>query len=436
MTKAKRYSVLTLLVVIVLGVTAFGHTQELRGDITFWHSFTQGERLEWIQQAADDFTALHPGVTITIETFPWGDFYTKWVTGLASGNVPDLSTALPGHVLEMIDAEALIPLNDLIDEIGRDRFYAPAIAEGTMNGNNYSVPLYSHAQVMWYRTDLLEQAGLDVPETWDELYEAAKALTGNGIYGASFPAGSGDMMATRYLNFYVRSGGGSLLTEDLKANLTSDLAIEGIKYWVKVYEAASPKDSINYNVNDQANLFYLGKTAFDFNSAFHISGVERNSPELMDYIACAPLPKINKEDPHRGVETSNIPMVIWKNSKHPAIAKEFVEFMYQDERYVEFLHSIPVGMLPSLAGIIDNPAYLANETVQKFSDAVRIISEAVSRGTAIGFDEHGPSVQAGYLTSQGIIEAMFQDIIVNGVDVEVAARNAERELNDLFSTLQ
>ena len=93
-------------------------------------------------------------------------------------------------------------------------------------------------------------------------------------------------------------------------------------------------------------------------------------------------------------------------------------------------------MLPSLAGIIDNPAYLANETVQKFSDAVRIISEAVSRGTAIGFDEHGPSVQAGYLTSQGIIEAMFQDIIVNGVDVEVAARNAERELNDLFSTLQ
>ena len=61
---------------------------------------------------------------------------------------------------------------------------------------------------------------------------------------------------------------------------------------------------ISYNVNDQANLFYLGKTAFDFME--FISWSERNS-ELMDYIACAPLPKINKEDPHRGVETSNIP---------------------------------------------------------------------------------------------------------------------------------
>lgn len=79
---------------------------------------------------------------------------------------------------------------------------------------------------MWYRKDLLQKAGLSVPKTWDEFAEAAKTLTKDGVYGCSFPCGSNDLMATRFLNFYVRSGGGSLLTDDLKANLTSDLMQE------------------------------------------------------------------------------------------------------------------------------------------------------------------------------------------------------------------
>ena len=67
---------------------------ELEGDITFWHSFTQGGRLDTIQAAADKFMEENPKVNIKIETFSWNDFYTKWTTGLASGNVPDMSTAL------------------------------------------------------------------------------------------------------------------------------------------------------------------------------------------------------------------------------------------------------------------------------------------------------------------------------------------------------
>lgn len=154
---------------------------ELKGDITFWHSFTQGPRMEVIQQTADQFMKDNPGVKIKIETFSWGDFYTKWTTGLASGNVPDMSTALPGHVVEMMDADALEPVDDLIDDIGRNKFSKTALSEGKKDGTCYSLPLYSHAQVMWYRKDLLQKAGLSVPKTWDEFAEAAKTLTKDGV---------------------------------------------------------------------------------------------------------------------------------------------------------------------------------------------------------------------------------------------------------------
>lgn len=408
---------------------------ELSGEITFWHSFTQGPRLESIQETADKFMEENPDVKINIETFSWGDFYTKWTTGLASGNVPDMSTALPGHVVEMMDSEAIVPLDDVIDGIGRDRFAKTALSEGEKDGECYSIPLYSHAQVMWYRKDLLKAANLEVPTTWDEFANVAKALTKDGVYGCSFPCGSGDLMATRFLNFYVRSAGESLLTDDLKANLTSDAAIEGINYWLDIYKNCSPKDSVNYAVLDQANLYYQGKTAFDFNSGFQISGVETNSPDLVEQIDCAPLPKMNAEDPDYGAETSNIPMVVWANSKHPEICKAFMEKLYDTDTYTKFLSATPVGMLPSITGISDSEAYQSNETVQKFAHAEEVISGAVELGTAIGF-EHGPSVQAGLLTSQGIIEGMFQDIITNGTDVKKAAQTAEDKLNEVFSSVQ
>lgn len=413
------------------GAQAAGTTAELEGDITVWHSFTQGPRLENIQIAADKFMTENPKVTIKIETFSWNDFYTKWTTGLSTGNVPDMSTALVGQVAEMIDVDALVPLNDLIDEIGRDKFSESTLAEGTVDGNNYSIPLYSHAMVMWVRKDLLEANNMEVPKTWDELYETAKALTKDGMYGLSFPCGSNDFQATNFLNFYVKSGGGSLLTEDLKADLTNDLAIEGINYWLKVYNDCSPKDSVNYNVLDQATLYYQGKTAFDFNSGFQISGVEANSPDLLQYVDCYPIPTIKDGDVQNGITTSNQPMVVWKNSKHPEISKAFIKTLYDEEAYVNFLHATPVGMLPAIKGVADSEAYQNNDTIKQFKHAEEVIASQIPGGTAIGF-EHGPNLQAGILTNQHVIEKMFQDIITNGTDVNTAAKAAEDELNALF----
>ena len=214
-----------------------------------------------------------------------------------------------------------------------------------------------------------------------------------------------------------------------------DTAIDGINFWVDIYNNCSPKDSVNYVTLDQANLYYQGKTAFDFNSGFQISGVETNSPDLVDQIDCAPLPRINEDDPIYGAETSNIPMVVWQNSEHPEICKAFMKELYEPETYTEFLMATPVGMLPSITGISDTEEYQSNPTVQKFANAEKVITETMDLGTAIGF-EHGPSVQAGLLTSQSVIENMFQRILVDGEDVETAAQEAEDELNELFSTVQ
>ena len=391
----------------------------LEGEITFWHSFTQGARMDAIQKAADAFMAENPGVKINIETYSWGDFNTKWNAGITTGDLPDISTAQgTGEVVEMINAGVIDPMDAIVDDIGRDRFSTNALADMTMDGTVYGIPYYSHAQVMWYRTDLMEAAGLEVPQTC----------------GAAFSCSPNDLLCSRYLNYYVISAGGSLLNDDLTANLTSPEAIDGINFWVNVYKNCSPAETINYTVNDHATLFYQGTTAFDFNSGFMISGVQSNTPEIAQYVRCAPLPRMNADDPVYSAETSHIPLVQWSNSEHPEICRAFIEYLYQEDNYIEFIHAVPVGMLPALSDIAANEAYLNDPTIQEYADCVDIIQTAVDTGHAIGF-EHGPTAQASYLTSQGVIEEMFQDIITNGTDVETAAKAAEDRLNEIFDTM-
>ncbi len=409
---------------------------ELEGEITFWHSFTQGARMEAVQAAADSFMKLHPEVKINIETYSWGDFNTKWNAGLTTGDLPDMSTAQnTGEVVEMINAGVAASADNLLDTFGRDKFSAKALGDMTWDGITYGIPYYSHAQVMWYRHDLLDALKAEVPKTWDEFYDLAVKLTKDGTYGAAFSSSTNDLLATRYLNYYVTSGGGSLLNDDLTANLTSDLAIEGIKFWVNVYKNCSPAETINYTVLDHATLFYQGKTAFDFNSSFMISGVQSNTPEIAQYVDAAPLPKIKESDPDYSAEATHIPLVIWEKSEHPEICEAFISYLLLEENYIPFLEAVPVGMLPAVAGISELDAYKSNETVQAYSNAVNVISKAIEMGNAIGVDGHGASVQASYLTSQGVIEVMFQDILTNGTDVETAAQNAQDRLNEIFETM-
>ena len=282
-------------------------SKDLEGEITFWHSFTQGPRMEKIQAAADAFMAEHPKVKITIETVLMGGLLHQVDDRpLPIRNVPDISSTVASQLVEMIDAEAVRPVDNLIDEIGRDRFMGNALTEMTAeDGNCYGVPLYLNTEAMWYRKDLLEKYDLDVPTTWEEMYEAAKIITDgeNGeVYGAAMPMGTNDLLATRWLHLYVRSAGETLITEDGKANLTSQTALDGINYWVKVYKDCSPADAMNYNTLDEATLYIRANSASTLILASISAVLKRTAPDLMEYIDCAPIPSCKmKGDPEVGL---------------------------------------------------------------------------------------------------------------------------------------
>ena len=436
-------SLLTLAVLGVLaGCQASSPTQSAAPQdgqtITFWHSFIQDSRLAAIDRAVERFEADHPGVTVVTECMTWPEFKQRWRAGLETGDLPDISTTCNlSETAELMHAGLLQPVDSIIDALGRDRFSPNVLSDATHEGAIYGIPYYSHAYVLWYRTNLLNKTGVAVPTTWEEFAQAAQALTDSSIdaYGYAIPMNPDDYVATLNLHMYVFSGGGSLLNDDLTANLTSDLALEGIRYWTDLYRACSPQDSTEDTTIDQADMFYNGTTAFDFNSGFHIEGVQTTRPDLLDTISCAPLPKMNADDDDYSAVVTHIPLVLYKNAQDPELCAEFLEFLFEEDVYIDFLDSVPVGMLPTITGISDTERYQSNEIRQRFADEEAIIQNAVLTGHAMGF-EHGPNLQAGLLTSSGVIERMFLDIVENNVPVEEAAQAAEDELNELFETVK
>src|SRR5699024_4022807 len=91
-----------------------------------------------------------------------------------------------GGLLELGDAE--------FEALGgRDRYVPAALATGGAEGTDpSSIPLYGLAYGMYYNVQMFEDAGIEPPTTWEEMVEAAKALTDPDadVYGMSLAAGS------------------------------------------------------------------------------------------------------------------------------------------------------------------------------------------------------------------------------------------------------
>src|SRR5699024_11990065 len=92
-------------------------------------------------------------------------------------------------------------------------------------------------------------------------------------------------------------------------------------------------------------------------------------------------------------------------------------------------------MLPVLKGISDKPKYQENPNIKRFKPEIDMIEKQISQGTAIGMED-GPNIEASILTTQNIIEEMFQEIVTTDISTEDAAKKAEERSEEHTSELQ
>ncbi len=157
----------------------------------------------------------------------------------------------------------LVPLDDLPAEYDVDDLL-PAMRGGlSLDGTLYAAPFYGESSMIMYRTDLMEEAGLEMPDapTWEFVADAARKMTDkdNEIYGICLrgKAGWGENMA--FLTATANSFGARWFDEDWTPQFDSEAWSNTLNFYIDLMNDAGPPGASNNGFNENLSLFQQGK---------------------------------------------------------------------------------------------------------------------------------------------------------------------------------
>jgi sorbitol/mannitol transport system substrate-binding protein len=257
----------------------------------------------------------------------------------------------------------LVPLDDLSADYNVDDLL-PAMRNGlSYEGTLYAAPFYGESSMIMYRTDLMEKAGLTMPEapTWEFVAEAARAMTDkpNEIYGICLrgKAGWGENMA--FLTTMANSFGARWFDEEWNAQFDSPEWKEAITFYLDLMRDAGPPGASNNGFNENLSLFQQGKCGMWIDATVAASFVTNpNDSTVADKVGFALAP--NKE----GVDKRANWLWAWAlaipaGSQKVDAAKQFIEWATSKD-YIELVAekegwaNVPPGARTSL---YENPNY-------------------------------------------------------------------------------
>jgi multiple sugar transport system substrate-binding protein len=280
MNKFKSFLFVSLILWVALG--AFGvstaQDQPYAGVVLDVLTFTGPQIAEPLQRRAPDFQAL-TGAQINVVTVPFGDLYQTILTDQATGTnsyeafvfAPQwmVDYVVPGYLEDLtpyVEADA-----DLMwDDVGQ--FFREFSA--TFGGSIYTIPLDGDFHMVYYRTDVLEQLGMNPPKTWDEYLAIAAAANGldmngdgEGDFGSCIAKKRGEQgywwissIAAGFIQTQGTSQGGFFDTETFAPLTNNPGFIRALEIYAETNKYGPP-DELNIGVGDTRGLWVAGRCA-------------------------------------------------------------------------------------------------------------------------------------------------------------------------------
>jgi sorbitol/mannitol transport system substrate-binding protein len=217
-----------------------------------------------MQKLTDDFTAKNPGITVEWVTMEENVLRQKVTTDIATkGGQYDIMTIGTYEAPIWAKQSWLVPLDNLGADYDVDDLL-PAIRNGlSLNGKLYAAPFYGESSMVMYRKDLMEKAGLKMPDapTWNFIVDAAKKMTDKSkeVYGICLrgKAGWGENMA--FLTAMSNSFGARWFDENWKPQFDQPEWKETLDTYLAVMKEAGPPGASSNGFNENLALFQSGK---------------------------------------------------------------------------------------------------------------------------------------------------------------------------------
>src|SRR4029450_7878316 len=163
-------------------------------NITFWLSEDVAQRGHAIQQIVNRFQQ-QSGVQVKVVPIAEDQFPSQIQSASAAGTLPDVMGPMPPGSVQPRATAALADAaaaNAVVDSLGRDPFSERALSLVESDGKPMGVPSDTWTQLLVYRKDLFQKAGLQTPDSFDKILAAATKLKQGGQNGIVAATKSGD----------------------------------------------------------------------------------------------------------------------------------------------------------------------------------------------------------------------------------------------------
>jgi ABC-type glycerol-3-phosphate transport system substrate-binding protein len=238
-------------------------------DVVFWHTLTDHDE-EMVQEIVEKFNASQDKYNVIQLTQPLDGFEAKVYEAVTNGTGPSLVWLYPGTATEYVDEGFSLDFGQyLTDDEYKNRVSDGVYAASTdySDGKLHALVCTLTGSIMFYNKELLEKYNLEIPQTWDDLYNACKTVVdgekaeGNDIMG--FGPDSVDVVG---IDVLYQLGKAYIDDNNTANDWTDPQFVEWIDWWKKAeaegyFQLVDPEGYHSGPFGNQQYFCYMGSSA-------------------------------------------------------------------------------------------------------------------------------------------------------------------------------
>ncbi|RAK10506.1 carbohydrate ABC transporter substrate-binding protein (CUT1 family) [Halanaerobium saccharolyticum] len=384
-----------------------------------------GQEKELTEKAAEMYMEDNPNVTVEVLETPdlandrLGLYLQFLEAESPEVDVYQVDVIWPGdlgeHFIDFYDYGA--------EEVVDKHFQAIVENNTTTDGRLVSMPWFTDAGLLYYRTDLLEKYDREVPETWDELEETARYImeeeraAGNeDFYGYVWQGDAYEGLTCDALEWIYSNGGGKIVSTDQEITINNEKAIEIIDQAAGWVGDISPTGVTGMGEEDARAMFEAGNALFMRNWPYAYALASQEDKPTAGNFDVSPLPAGDSGSSAATLGGWNLS--VSKYSEHPEAAAKLAMFLAGEE--VQKMRAVEGSFNPTIRSLYEDEDVL--EAVPFFGSLYDVFTSAVAR----------PSTQTAPQYNQ-VSELFFQavhSVLTGESDAQSAIEYLELDLMD------
>jgi multiple sugar transport system substrate-binding protein len=343
-------------------IVSFFCTSLAYADIKFWTTEVQPARMAKQEEMAKSFEAK-TGIKVEVIPIEEKDLGTRATAAAAAGDLPDviyhtLQYVLPWAEAGILDVDAN---NDIVKSLGKKTFAPGALNMAKSGSKVAAVPVDGWTQMVVYRKDLFEQAGLKPPTNYANITKAIETLSGNNMYGFVAATKTDENFMSQVLEHVFLANGVNLVKKG--GTKKQGKALKNSLEFYKVLAKASPPGELYWK--QSRALYFAGRAPMIIWSPFimdELAGLRDSAPPTFNVD-----PTSNELAQKTGFITNfsgpnNKKGAAWADIRYMGVtadadtdeAKQFIMYS-MDEGYTSTLSIAPEGKFPVRRGNSSDP---------------------------------------------------------------------------------